>query len=179
MKQSITPKFLRQLFIYDPEIGSLRWRRRPLEHFADNRSFATWNKRFAGKEAGGLSGPGYFAVSIYGRPILKHRIIWAYVYGCWPVRQIDHINGCKTDNSISNLREVSHSQNGKNAKRPSHNTSGFVGVGYHAKTKKWRSYIKVNQKNLHLGLFSQKADAIEARINAEVHYGFHPNHGRA
>jgi hypothetical protein len=82
------------------------------------------------------------------------------------------------DNSISNLRHVTHAENGRNAKKPSNNTSGTAGVSFHFKSQKWRSYIKSNQKVVHLGLFENKDDAIAARKLAEKNYGFHENHGR-
>ena len=178
MKRTITPEVIRQLFIYIPESGNLFWRERPTSHFATTRAHSTWNKRFANKEAGGLSGFGYLYVTVFGQPLLKHRVIWAYVYDQWPLGQIDHINGNRVDNSLSNLRDVSHAENGFNVKMPSHNTSGVVGVSFHGKSQKWRSYIKNNQKCHHLGVFENKDDAIAARKLAEIHYGFHQNHGR-
>lgn len=178
MKSIITPEVIRQLFTYIPENGSLCWRERTVDHFSTIRAYSTWNKRFANKEAGGLSGFGYLYVTIYGQPLLKHRVIWAYVYGEWPLNQIDHINGNRVDNSILNLRHVSHAENGRNAKKPSHNTSGNVGVSFHSKSQKWRSYIKIGQKNYHLGIFENKDAAIAARKLAEKNYGFHQNHGR-
>ena len=35
-----------------------------------------------------------------------------------------------------------------------------------------------NCSAIFLGYFISKKDAIEARKNAEIKYGFHPNHGR-
>lgn len=178
MKRDITPEVIRQLFTYNPTNGSLCWRDRAVDCFATPRAYSTWNKRFANKEAGGLSGFGYLYVTIYGHLMLKHRVVWAYVYGEWPENQIDHINGNRLDNSISNLRHVTHAENGRNAKKPSNNTSGTAGVSFHFKSQKWRSYIKSNQKVVHLGLFENKDDAIAVRKLAEKNYGFHKNHGR-
>ena len=43
--------------------------------------------------------------------IKMHRAVFAICHGRWPTETIDHINGCKTDNHIENLREASLSDN--------------------------------------------------------------------
>ena len=47
------------------------------------------------------------------------------------------------------------------------NTSGYPGVCWVSKREKWQAKIDVNNKRIHLGLFDQKEDAIEARKKAE------------
>ena len=47
-----------------------------------------------------------------------HRAIFAFCHGRWPVQQLDHINGCKTDNRIENLREVNNQENHLNMVHP-------------------------------------------------------------
>ena len=45
----------------------------------------------------------------------RHRVIWYYFKGNIPEGyEIDHINGDKTDNSLENLRCVTHKENYKN-----------------------------------------------------------------
>lgn len=53
---------------------------------------------------------------------------------------------------------------------PSDNTSGFRGVNYRKDTKKWRAYINFKGKNISLGSFNNKQDAINARLDAEEKY---------
>ena len=52
----------------------------------------------------------------------------------------------------------------------SNNTSGIAGVGWHKSSNKWMAYIAINKKQIHLGLFSKKEDAIKARKEAEEKY---------
>ena len=59
-----------------------------------------------------------------------HRAVWAWHYGRFPDRQLDHINDNSTDNRIENLREVSGSENMLNMLhdwRPNRDT-GLPGV---------------------------------------------------
>lgn len=52
----------------------------------------------------------------------------------------------------------------------SRNTSGYKGVSYHKKNKKWQASITVNYKRIYLGYFTNKQEAIEARLAAEKKY---------
>lgn len=66
--------------------------------------------------------------------------------------RIDHINADKLDNRRENLRFANCSQN--QANRPNlnkNNTSGYKGVSWNKKSQKWRAYITVNRKYIHLG----------------------------
>lgn len=54
--------------------------------------------------------------------------------------------------------------------KPSTNTSGFPGVSFNKKNKKWVAYITVNKKQIFLGSFIKKEDAINARLEAEITY---------
>ena len=64
---------------------------------------------------------GYLYVSLYldrqRKDVYLHRLVWALVYGRFP-KQIDHLNGIKTDNRLVNLREVSQSENDQNRLMP-------------------------------------------------------------
>lgn len=139
---------------------------------------ASWNTRYAGAPAlSSVNGIGYRAGALLGTCQLAHRVAWAIHHGEWP-KNVDHINGKRTDNRIVNLRSVSRSQNQRNMKRNSNNTSGVTGVysGYSPNT--WRAAIKVRGRTIALGTYERKQDAMAARKAAERKYGFHPNHGR-
>lgn len=77
---------------------------------------------------------------------------------------IDHINRNKLDNRKSNLRIVTNSQNMLNTGIYSNNTSGYKGVTYNKKDRRWIAQVKVNYKNIVLGRFENKEDAAKARM---------------
>ena len=85
---------------------------------------------------------------------------------------VDHINGDKLDNRKANLRLCSHSENMKNYPRPKTNKSGYVGVYWHKKNKRWCASIALNGKNKLVGCFLDKESAAFARDEAaKKHHG--------
>lgn len=80
---------------------------------------------------------------------------------------VDHINGDKTDNRKSNLRVIEKQLNPMNCKTYKNNSSGRKGVHWNKKLQKWTASIQSNKINLHLGVFEDYNDAVEAREQAE------------
>lgn len=106
------------------------------------------------------------------KTVKLHRLILGIID---PKIQVDHRNhpprnDYKKDNRKSNLKIVTQSENSQNRSLASNNTSGSVGVSWDKKSNAWKSYIKINQKMIHLGFFDDKNDAIQARKNAELKY---------
>lgn len=99
--------------------------------------------------------------------------------GAWPVDQIDHANGVRNDNKFLNLGEADNAENGMNRAITGRNTSGVIGVHWHAPSGKWLAKIRHAGVSLHLGVFDALEDAAAARKDAELRYGFHENHGRS
>ena len=91
---------------------------------------------------------------------------------------IDHDNGMKSDNRFLNLVNTDLQANAQNTKLPNNNTSGIIGVRWYKRHNKWQASISINKKPVHLGYFANKQDAINARKEAEIAHGYHPNHGR-
>ena len=85
-------------------------------------------------------------------------------------RTIDHINRNRLDNRKSNLRYATPQQNCMNKSKQSNNTSGYPGVSWRKDRNKWRAFITVDRKQIALGLYENKEDAITARKAAEEKY---------
>jgi hypothetical protein len=108
-----------------------------------------------------------------------HRLVFLFMEGELPEQLVDHIDGVRKNNRWVNLREVTITDSNRNLKRFSTNTSGVTGVSWHKKARKWAASIWISNESKHLGVFSEKEDAIKARYKAEVDFGYHENHGRA
>ena len=130
---------------------------------------------FCGKQAGALRRDGYVQISIDGTIYLAHRLAWFWVHGKWPPAQIDHIDGDRVNNRISNLRQATHAENQKNHRRPRvGSASGAKGVHFEKRTNKWRAIITSDGQIYRLGRYSEKGDAIMAynEASANLHGAF-------
>jgi len=166
---------LNECFICNSEAGSLTWKHRPRHHFATDRACNTWNSCFAGRQAGGRKDNlGYFQVSINDHRVYLHRVVWAMSKGTWPGTFLDHIDGNPSNNSLVNLREATNQQNSHNRKKNRNNTSGYIGVRWSPRQKKWSAAIRVNWKLLHLGYFDSIDDAHNAYLtHKRTHHAFY------
>ena len=79
-------------------------------------------------------------------------------------------SGDTLDNTDENLRPATRQEQQYNKRKPRHNTSGFKCVFLNKKLKKWQSYITVNKKRIHLGLFKTPEDAYAAYCKAARKY---------
>lgn len=163
--KELTQEYLKQCLDYNPETGIFTWKERPREHFKSLLGCNSWNTKYSNKQAGNLSKSGYIQILLGGKLYKAHRIIWFLVHGYFPDR-IDHKNGIKYDNRISNLRECTHQQNVHNQRRPqSNNTTGFLGVSKVG--KKFQSRIILNGNFIHLGVFKTPEEAHECYLKAK------------
>lgn len=153
----------KRVFHYEPGSGHLIWK----------------VGRNIGQRAGTLHKTmGYRQVKVNGTYYNEHRIIMLIVNGDLPEgMQVDHINHDRADNRLVNLRFVTHTQNGRNTKLPVTNTTGVIGVSYKKKYDKYYAQIYIKGKNIYLGWHDTLEEAAAARAEAEIKYGFHPNHG--
>lgn len=153
----LTQAELKRLLHYNPETGVFTWR------------VNTGTKKLVGQVAGCLSSQDRNQlVRVHGKLYQAHRLAWLYVHGTFPPKGLDHINGVRDDNRISNLRLADQSENLQNRRKPPlNNTSGFLGVAFHKQSNRWRAYIKINYKTIHLGLFSCPKKAHRAYVEAK------------
>jgi hypothetical protein len=113
-----------------------------------------------------VSNRGYVCTTQKDRTILLHRLL----LGTPPNMLTDHINMNTLDNRRINLRICNDNENVRNREKPVTNKSGYKGVYYHRQTKKWAAAISVNNKNIHLGLFSTPSGGARAYNEAAVKY---------
>lgn len=135
-----------------------------------------------GKPAGHIHHTGYCQVRIkvndVERSFLAHRLVWFLAHKRWPEKDIDHQNGVKFDNRLSNLRKASNAENMHNRAKQANNTSGVKGVCLDKRSGKWQAKVKINGKNKSVGYFANIADAEKAiRAKRENIHGKFANHG--
>jgi len=170
-------QWCRERFMYEPSHGVFLWNTRPISHFHTYRSWISWNSRNAGTKMGHKHN-GYMYATIDGKRYTLHRLVfmWLSGYKIEDCFEVDHINGVRDDNRLVNLRVVDRSENQRNTKRSSNNTSSVTGVHKH-NTGGWVANITHNRRR-ESKMFPHFDDAVLWRKKKEVEYGYHENHGR-
>ena len=161
---SLTAAELRRVLHYDPKTGRFTWRYRPDRN-------ASWNARYAGKEAGYDSpDPPYRVIRINKILHYAHRLAHLYMKGEWPPRGIDHKDGDGFNNRWKNLRLATQSQNLANRKSVG-NAAGLKGVRPQLYGR-FAATIKVRRKDIYLGMFDTPKEAHDAYVEAaREHFG--------
>lgn len=119
-----------------------------------------------------INNDGYVYTTTNNNMVFIHRLIMKVQHESWKNVVVDHKYGKDTrnDNRKSNLRVCTNQENCMNKYLSINNTSGVAGVSFHKKLNKWKSYITINNKQIHLGLFKDFEDAVKARKEAEEKY---------
>lgn len=142
----MTAKEVREKLQYNPATGLFRWRRRYNGHQKKG-----W---FSGASDGG----GYKQIRIMGNRYLAHRLAWLMTHGEWPEHQIDHINHCRADNRLCNLRDVTIKENHMNK----------IGKGYRKSGDRFQAKINIDRVVTHLGTFDTAEEARAAYLKKKA-----------
>lgn len=143
-------QLVEKLLTYDPATGIFRWK--------VNRG---------GIKAGSVAGTdkrGYIIIRILGRNFRAHRLAWLMVYGSFPDHDLDHRDGVRNNNAISNIRIATKSDNNRNRSARLESKTGSRGV--FSQGSKFRAQMQRGGKKFHLGLFDTVEEATEAYSEA-------------
>jgi len=143
----LTTKEIRTLWDYRD--GELWWKERRRGRMMDRPAGCFDNK--------------YRRIELNGRLYQMHRLIWL-----WHGRElvdglvIDHIDNNPSNNRIENLQQILHADN---LRRREFVNNSKGGVAFHKSAGKWRARLMRNNKDIHLGLFETREEAVECLEN--------------
>ena len=160
----LTQPRLKELLYYNPDTGIFSWKISPAYHI----------------KIGAIAGTrcsGYIRIRVDKKNYKAHRLAFLYMDGKWPQGQVDHGDHIRHNNKWGNLCSGTHQENQKNASMRKDNTSGITGVHWCKRDKRWTAKIRNNTILNNLGSFTDKFEAICARMSANNKYGYHKNHG--
>jgi hypothetical protein len=132
-----------------------------------NGDILRWYRDLYWKLAGkAINSNGYSTFIINKNNFKTHRII-AMVYLGLNItdtkKEVDHIDGNKSNNNINNLRIVPHKQNMWNCTK----AKGYV---FHKRDKIWETSIRVNNKKKYIGRYNTEEEARDAYLKAKEIY---------
>jgi len=133
--------------------------------YAVDENGSVWSYRKNDWLRSSLNGTGYHKVHLWKNRKMKthlvHRlVVQTFLENYSNDLDVDHINGDKLNNHISNLRMVTHQQN-------HFNRTKAKGYYWHKHSKKWMAKITVNYKDKYLGSFDTEQEAREAYLSAK------------
>jgi hypothetical protein len=152
---------LKEVLDWDQDTGIFRWK------------VSTSNRVRVGAIAGHII-HGYRVISVDGKKYRAHHIVWLFSTGAWPIGEVDHIYGKRSDNRFGLLRDVTGAVNRQNVRiARSHNkSSGVLGVD-RLPGGSFRARIQNCGKTIYLGVFSTAEQAHNRYVTAkrELHEG--------
>lgn len=84
--------------------------------------------------------------------------------------EIDHIDGNRANDCLTNLRMVTSGQNTINRGKQKNNTTGAIGVHFHKRLGRYTVAIGIDKVQIHLGCFDDLIDAKAAYDAAAKRY---------
>jgi|688.fasta_scaffold411050_2 hypothetical protein len=143
----------------------------------------TWKKSEAvavkeGAITGCKDSKGYIIITLHGKPYKAHRLAFLYMEGRLPDKAyfIDHIDGNPANNSWSNLRLATRSENASNTAKTNSNT-GVKGIHKLAGTDKYRASVMLNSRAISRTFNSLEEASIWVKEVRELVHGEFTNHG--
>lgn len=127
---------------------------------------------YKGRAVGRPRGDGYYIFRYQKKTWLYHRVLFFMVHGYWP-KQVDHIDGNPSNNTIDNLRESDARRNNQNLAAPrSHNRCSSLGVSIRTRQGRlrYRAKIVVDGKAIELGEYKTEEEASASYQQAKVKY---------
>jgi hypothetical protein len=156
----LTQERLKEILDYNPLTGEFIWKPHP---------------RLKGSLVGSAAGRvmkrriPYIQIRVGGEgQFYAHRLAFLYMTGRWPAQYVDHKDGDGLNNRWANLREATYTQNQWNTGVMVANTSGFKGVCFNKRLKKFQAAIRVRGKIRHLGLYPTAEEAAAAYCGASI-----------
>ncbi|MPX15391.1 HNH endonuclease signature motif containing protein [Moraxella catarrhalis] len=165
IESTLTHELLTSYLKYNETKGEFTWIKRP------NKNIHLHTR------AGTKNSAGYRVISLFGKRYLEHRLAWFYVHGEMPKHEIDHINQIRDDNRISNLRQVTRSENQRNKTRKDSRVDE-IGIWWCRRRKRYIAEITLNGKKVYQKSFKDIDEAIQQRKAKALELGFHENHGK-
>ena len=129
----LTQAKLSELLTYNPETGVFKWNVSPTKVVK------------AGDRAGSVNCEGYVTIGIKRTYYQAHQLAWLYMTGTF-ISEIDHIDGDRTNNTWSNLREVVGNSNRWNRKLNENSTTKVKGVYWNESNKGYTGSVSKNKQ---------------------------------
>ena len=166
VKDKLTQVRLKESLEYNPDLGLFKWK----------KPYRKIDKDWFGaiREDKNV----YKYISFDNKTYLAHRIAFLYMEGYLPLETVDHINGIKSDNRWSNLRECSYQENNLNVPKTISNKSGCKGVDFRKSRGVWRVRCSIKGKSKNFGHY--KDYELACLVSEEVRDKYHgefANHG--
>lgn len=126
------------------------------------------------QDVGTINSHGYKVIGIEGVNVRVHRLLYLeFVAGpIAPWHEIDHINGDRQNNCISNLRRSDRKKNSQNQRKAHKDSdSGLLGAYWHKKRKHWYAAMRIDGSVRYLGKFDTPELAHETYLaEKRVHH---------
>lgn len=154
--------YFKSILSYDENTGAFTW-------LEDRGGHA--GRAGCGATAGTMQ-DGYILIGIDGTVYRAHILAWWFMTGTSvpPGKELDHRDRNRSNNRWLNLCLKNRSRNNHNANPSKRNKSGVRGISWSNQANKWDARIRVNNKIICLGTYSEFAEAVSVRIKAEKQY---------